>query len=124
MVSASQDVARFSSPRKVTALPAPVHVLIVDDEPDVRRLLEVVLGVEDGIDVIGTAESAEDALVVAEALAPDLVVLDNRMPGGDGVHIVPTLRARGLRVVMYTADDSPELREAVRRHQAGYVRKS
>jgi DNA-binding NarL/FixJ family response regulator len=99
-------------------------VLIVDDEPDVRRLLEVVLGVEDGIDVIGTAGSAEDALVVAEQLVPDLVVLDNRMPGGDGVHIVPTLRARGLRVVMYTADDSPELREAVRQHQAGYVRKS
>ena len=102
----------------------PVRVLIVDDEPDVRRLLEVVLGVEEGISVVGTADSAQRALEVVQENEPDLVVLDNRMPGGDGVHIVPELRARGVRVVMYTADDSPELREAVRVHEAGYVRKS
>jgi DNA-binding NarL/FixJ family response regulator len=62
-----------------------VSVLVVDDEPEVRESIEVILGAEPGLRVIGGAGDGEEALRVARHLRPDVVVMDLRMPVLDGV---------------------------------------
>lgn len=65
-------------------------VLIADDNPGVRRVLTQCLGVGDR--VLLTAENGEEALTLARAHLPDLIILDVRMPGRDGHQICSDLR--------------------------------
>jgi len=62
-----------------------ITVLIVDDIPETREHLSKLLGFEDGIDVVGSAGSGEDAIRIAMDLRPDVIVMDINMPGMDGV---------------------------------------
>jgi pilus assembly protein CpaE len=62
-----------------------ITVLIVDDIPETREHLTKLLGFEEGIDVVGTAGSGEDAISIAMDLRPDVIVMDINMPGMDGV---------------------------------------
>jgi two-component system response regulator MprA len=84
------------------------RVLVVEDDAAVRRMLERSLGAE-GFEVTAAAEGGA-ALALAEAAAPDLVVLDVAMPGLDGFEVCRRLRAKGLTggVLMLTARDSVE----------------
>jgi DNA-binding NarL/FixJ family response regulator len=85
----------------------PIRVLIVDDDDSVRRMLEMLLSMEDDIDVVGLAEDATAALTSAAATAPDVIVLDNRMPGRSGIEVLPDLLATGaVSVIMHTAHAS------------------
>jgi two-component system chemotaxis response regulator CheB len=68
--------------------PQPIRVLVVDDSPLVRRTLEVLLGAEPGIQVVGTAADGIDALVKIRALRPDVVTLDVLMPRLDGLKVL------------------------------------
>ena len=63
----------------------PIRVLIADDHPIVRQGLANLLEVQSGIDVLGAAENGEQALAMAEADPPDVVLMDLMMPGMDGV---------------------------------------
>jgi DNA-binding NarL/FixJ family response regulator len=74
---------------------APVRTLIVDDHADVRFLIRAVVA-DAGLDVevVGEADGAEAALAQLDALAPDVVVLDARMPRVDGFEAAPMLLAR------------------------------
>jgi len=77
-------------------VPAPIHVLVVDDDPVVRRLVAVILS-EEGY-VVRTASNGAEALDVAghsEGTAPDVIVLDLEMPEVDGRACYRALRARG-----------------------------
>lgn len=90
----------------------PIRVMIVEDNPSVLRLLEVVLSLEPDMDVVGVASGADEALDVAARTSPAVVVLDNQMPGRAGVEIMSELRALGAHgIVVYTAETNLALRE-------------
>ncbi len=88
------------------------NILVVDDDPPVRRMLERTLTAS-GHEVTAVAGGAE-ALVAAERAAPDFVVLDVAMPGLDGLAVCRRLRAMGLTVpiLLLTARDAVEDRVA------------
>jgi DNA-binding NarL/FixJ family response regulator len=67
-------------------------VLVVDDAANLRELLTLLLDTEDDFEVIGTASDGEQAIVVAESLQPDIVLLDLAMPVMDGMQALPRLR--------------------------------
>lgn len=93
-----------------------IRVLVVDDNDSLRRLLEVVLGIEPDLAVIGMAENATEALERVAEMRPDVVVLDNHMPGRSGIELLPDLLDLGTcAVVMYTAHVSLAERETAAR---------
>ena len=71
----------------------PISVLIVDDHPVVRRGLRVLLEVQDGIEVAGEAGDGAAALALAAELSPDVILLDLKLPGLDGLAVLAELKA-------------------------------
>lgn len=69
------------------------RILCVDDHPVTRRGLVQILGLEPGFQVVGEAASAAEAVEAATTLAPDVVVLDMRLPDGDGIGVMARLAA-------------------------------
>jgi DNA-binding NarL/FixJ family response regulator len=103
-----------------------VRVLVVDDQRLVREGIASLLGLQEGIEVVGSAANGKEAVERAVALGPDVVLMDVRMPEMDGVAAVAVLRRRapGTRVVMLTTFDDEELVvEALRAGAAGYLLK-
>jgi DNA-binding NarL/FixJ family response regulator len=101
-------------------------VLIVDDHPVVRQGLRVLLDVHDGIEVAGEAADGEEALALAAALEPDVILLDLKLPGLDGVAVLTELRARGIgaRVLVLTsANDPAQVSRAVQAGASGFLYK-
>ena len=105
--------------------PVPMRVLIVDDHPmvreGVRRMLEPA-----GVQIAGEAGTGEDALRMAAALEPDVVLLDLELPDLDGLAVLRRLKAfeRPIAVLVVTMHDDPALvRRAVEGGAAGYVLK-
>jgi DNA-binding NarL/FixJ family response regulator len=70
---------------------APVRVLTVDDQPVFRRVARDVIDASPGFETVGEAVDGEDALRKVEAVAPDLVLLDVRMPGLSGIEVAARL---------------------------------
>jgi DNA-binding NarL/FixJ family response regulator len=94
-----------------------VRALIVDDHKDVRFLLRtIVADAELPVEIVGEADGVESALAQLDELAPDVVVMDARMPRIDGFEAAPMLRARrpGLQIVLCSAwvDDDVRRRAA------------
>lgn len=86
----------------------PLRILIVDDHAVVRRGLQAVLQDEDGLEVVGEAASAREAVVHAAALRPDVVLMDIRMGEGDdasGIDACRQIRADlpDTQVIMFTS---------------------
>jgi DNA-binding NarL/FixJ family response regulator len=99
-------------------------VLVVDDHPVVRQGLAALLGVQDGISVVGEAGDGPLALSLAAALHPDIVLLDLKLPGLDGIEVLEALRSSGTRVLVLTSATEPErARRAVRAGAAGVLYK-
>jgi len=69
-----------------------IRVLLVDDQPEVRRGLRVRLQLEPDMLVVGEASTGREALTLAPALTPDVVLLDIEMPGMDGIEATAALR--------------------------------
>jgi CheY-like chemotaxis protein len=95
-----------------------IRVLLVDDEPDMRMLVRLMLERTKDIDVVGEAASGEEAVAQTAALSPDCLLLDYMMPGSiDGIETTRRIRegANGDEprpgIVMFTAYSSDELRE-------------
>jgi DNA-binding NarL/FixJ family response regulator len=101
-----------------------ISVLIVDDHPVVRQGLRALLEVQEDMTVAGEAGDGPAALSLAESLRPDIVLLDLKLPGMDGVAVLRPLRAAGLRVLVLTsATELSAAAAAVRAGAAGVVYK-
>lgn len=106
--------------------PSPIRVLIVDDHVLYRRGLEMVLGLEDDIAVVGEAGDGFEALDLVERTAPDVVVMDVRMPRCNGIDAAAAIRASapGTRILMLTtSDDERDLYGSIRAGVNGYLLK-
>ncbi len=89
---------------------APLRVLIVDDEAPARRRLATLLAADSTVEVIGEAEDGLSAVAQVTALAPDLVLLDIRMPGLDGFEVIDALGNAMPPVIFVTAFEEHALR--------------
>ncbi|MBO0839621.1 MAG: response regulator transcription factor [Sciscionella sp.] len=103
-----------------------VTVFLVDDHEVVRRGLANLIDAEDDLTVIGEAGSVSHALARIPALRPDVVVLDVRLPDGNGVELARELRSRmsGLNCLMLTSyTDEQAMTEAILAGANGYMLK-
>lgn len=104
--------------------PGPVRVLVVDDHVLYRRGLEMVLGTEDDLEIVGEASDGVDAIAKAEELQPDVVLLDVRMPRRTGIQACSEIKRVSPRskIIMLTmSDEESDLFEAVRAGANGYL---
>lgn len=104
-----------------------IGVLLVDDDPDVRGLLEVMLGGDERFSVVGHARDVAEALRLADLARPAVVILDLHMPGMDGLTALPRLRASlpEARIVVVSAFPDPyTLLYTVQCGADGYIDKS
>jgi two-component system nitrate/nitrite response regulator NarL len=105
----------------------PIRILVVDDHTLFRRGLIALLSRDPQLQVVGDAADAGEALRRAAELQPDLVLLDNHLPGVNGVDALPALReaAPGARVLMLTvSEDEQDLAAALRGGACGYLLKT
>ncbi|SCL64535.1 response regulator [Micromonospora chersina] len=101
-----------------------IRTLIADDEQLVRAGLRLILEAAPDIAVVGEAADGDEALAAAVRLRPDVVLLDVRMPGTDGLAAAPRIVAAGPRVVMLTTFDRDEyVHGALRAGAVGFLLK-
>jgi DNA-binding NarL/FixJ family response regulator len=98
---------------------APIRVLLVEDNQVFREALELLLGLRRNIEVVASVGAGNDAVPAAREHRPDVVVMDYRLPGLDGVQATRAVRdaAPGVAVVCLTA--SANLREVDALYEAG-----
>ncbi len=114
------------SPDTPTAA-TPIRILVVDDHTLFRRGLMALLARDPQVVVVGDAGDASQALRRAQELQPDLILLDNHLPGVNGVDALPALleAAPATRIVMLTvSEDEADLASALRGGAAGYLLKT
>ena len=102
------------------------RVLIVDDHAVVRSGLKLVLEADEGIEPVGEAGNAREAIFEARALKPDVILLDVVMPDQSGLEIIPTLLKENpdTRILVLSMQDDPQyVREAFAAGASGYVLK-
>ena len=87
-----------------------IRVLIADDQPLIRTGLRILLGAQDGIEVVGEASTGAAAVTESARLAPDVVVMDIRMPGTDGIQATAQVirQPAAPRVLVLTTYDLDE----------------
>lgn len=101
-------------------------MLVVDDHELFRRGLTMLLGVEPGIEVVGEASDGAEGTELAVSSAPDVVLLDVRMPKQSGIEACVAIKAASptTKIVMLTvSDEEADLYEAVKNGASGYLLK-
>ena len=105
----------------------PIRILVVDDHTLFRRGLTALLMRDPRLPVVGDAADAGQAQRKAQELQPDLILLDNHLPGVNGVDALPALleAAPAARILMLTvSEDESDLAAALRGGAAGYLLKT
>ena len=103
-----------------------ITLLIVDDHPVVRDGLRGMFAGTGEFEVVGEAAEGTEALTLADRLRPDVVLMDLRMPGMDGVRAINALRERGLPsrvLVLTTYDTDSDVLPAIEAGATGYLLK-
>lgn len=100
-----------------------IRLVIVDDHPVVRDGLRGMLAAAD-FEVVGEAASGDEAVAVVTAVSPDVVLMDLRMPGSDGLSAIERLRGHPCRVlVLTTYDTDRDVLPAIKAGATGYLLK-
>ena len=113
---------RSSSPGQQTN----VRVLVVDDQRLIREGIASLLSIQEGIEVVGTAEDGQEAIDQALALLPDVILMDVRMPVMDGVTATAALARElpdGQVLMLTTFDDEEYIVKALQAGAKGYLLK-
>ncbi|GGO35219.1 response regulator [Streptomyces lasiicapitis] len=104
-----------------------IRVVVADDQAMVRDAFSVLLGAQPGIEVVGTAQDGAEAVALAHELRPDVIVMDIRMPGVDGIEatrrITPAPDAHPKVLVLTTFNLDEYVYEALRAGAAGFLLK-
>lgn len=103
-----------------------IRLILVDDHPVVRHGLRGMLEAEPDLTVVGEAASGPDGVALAAELRPDIVLMDLRMPGGDGVEATARILATvpGVRVLVLTTYESDrDILRAIEAGAGGYLLK-
>jgi DNA-binding NarL/FixJ family response regulator len=103
-----------------------IRLLLVDDQPQVRRGLMMRLALEPDVEIVGEAGDAESALEMAGRLQPDVVVMDVELPGMDGIDATRNLRSRLPRtaiVMLSLHDDIDTIARATAAGAAAFIAK-
>jgi len=103
-----------------------IRVLLADDQRVVREGLGTLLGLLDGIELVGTAADGEEAVALALRHDPDVVLMDLRMPRVDGIEAIRRLAERGDRpraIALTTYADDASVLGALRAGARGYLTK-
>jgi DNA-binding NarL/FixJ family response regulator len=103
-----------------------VRVLVVDDHPVVRTGLRAVLATTPGVEQVGEASSGEEAVALSDELMPDVVIMDIRMPGMDGIEATRQVVAANPNIavlVLTMHDDDDTVFAAMRSGARGYLLK-
>lgn len=119
--------AGLAQNRSVNVMAATIRVLIVDDQESYRSAARLVVELADGFEVAGEATSGEDAIALVDELHPDLVLMDVKMPGIDGLEATRRILAghpdvKVLVFSTYSAEDYE--RPALEAGAVGFVSKS
>ena len=104
----------------------PIRILLVDDQKLIREGLRILLEMEPDLTIAGEAANGQDGLDAYEQLLPDVVLMDVRMPGLDGVEATWRLRERwpdALVIILTTFDDDEYVFEGLRAGARGYLLK-
>lgn len=104
--------------------PPPVRVVLVDDQPLVRAGLRVLIEHSAGLEIVGEAGTGTDAVRLAREVRPDVVVMDIRMPGMNGIEATRLITAdpEAARVlVLTTFDDDEYVYGALRAGASGFL---
>src|SRR3954463_1246204 len=113
-------------PEQDGVAPDAIRVLICDDHALFRRGLIMVLESEEGIDVVAEAEDGQEAIRKVDEVAPDVILMDVRMPRMSGIEATRAISdtAPAAKVLMLTvSDDEQDLYEAVKAGATGYLLK-
>ncbi|WP_406319288.1 response regulator transcription factor [Streptosporangium sp. NBC_01639] len=103
-----------------------IRVLIADDHPVVRQGLRTFLNLQDDVDVVGEAADGAEAVDLVASLAPDVLLLDLKMPVLDGLGTLVRLGERGLRprvLVLTSVSDREDVAPAMRAGASGFLYK-
>jgi DNA-binding NarL/FixJ family response regulator len=103
-----------------------MRVMIVDDHPVTRDGLRAALGTAEDVEVVGEASSGEEAVKVVTEVEPDVVFMDVRMPGMNGIEATKAIRQGNpdTRVILFTVDESrASIAEAIQAGVSGYLLK-
>jgi two-component system nitrate/nitrite response regulator NarL len=105
----------------------PVRLMVVDDHTLFRRGLVALLASDSSLAVIGEASDAGEAVRKAATLQPDVILLDNHLPGATGIQALPGLKdaAPNTRIILLTvSEDAEDLQAALRAGAHGYLLKT
>ena len=99
----------------------PIRIVLVEDNQVFREALELLLGLQPDIDVVASVESGTDAVAAALEHSPDIVLMDYRLPGLDGVQATRAVRDAAPHVAVVCLTASANMREVDALYEAGAV---
>jgi len=120
-MAASRITPCCSRQNNLRSVAEPIRLLLVEDNQVFREALELLLGLQSGIEVVASVGDGNDAVPAARIHAPDVVVMDYRLPGLDGVQATKAVRAAAPGVAVVCLTGAADTHEIDALYEAGAV---